>query len=119
MKSSSAIIVLLADRKQTQTAKALKAPGYRVVTTYTPDHAVAVCVNNPVDIVILDQEHFIQTEGWSVAKSIKMIRQKICVILAVRGKIIGNYLPDGVDVIVPDHDVAALLAAVKHLLKGY
>jgi len=119
MKPPSAIIVLLTDKKQTQTAKVLKAPGYRVMTTFTPDHAVAICVNNPVDIVILDQEHFVQTEGWSVAKSIKMIRQKVCVILAVRGRIIGNYLPDGVDVVVPDHDVQALLTAVKHLLKGY
>jgi DNA-binding response OmpR family regulator len=119
MKTSSDIIVLLADRKQSQTAKALKAPGFEVMTTYTPDHAVAICVNNPVDIVILDQEHFIQTEGWSVAKSIKMIRSNVRVILIVRGKLVGNYLPDGVDMVVQDHDAQALLAAVKHLLKGY
>lgn len=119
MNDNSAIIVLLADRKHSQTSRALKGPGYRVVTTYTPDHAVAICVNNPVDIVILDQEHFIQTEGWSVAKSIKLIRQKVCVVLIVRGKILGNDLPDGVDAIVPDHDAATLLATVKHLLKAY
>ena len=119
MKNSSATIVLLADRRQSQTAKALKGSGYRLVTTFTPDHAVAICVNNPVDVVILDQEHFIQTEGWSVAQSLKLIRNSLCVILVVRGKIVGSDLPTGVDAVVPDHDAMALTATLKHLLKGF
>jgi hypothetical protein len=112
-------IVLLADRRHSQTAKTLKGLGYRLVTTFTPDHAVAICVNNPVDAVILDQEHFIQTEGWSVAQSLKLIRRNLCVILVVRGKIVGSNLPNGVDAVVPDHDSQALLATLKHLLKGF
>ncbi len=89
------------------------------MTTFTPDHAVAICVNNPVDVVILDQEHFIQTEGWSVAKSLKLVRANLCVILVVRGKIIGSEPPEGVDAVVPDHDAQALSAALRHLLKGF
>jgi hypothetical protein len=89
------------------------------VTTFTPDHAVAMCVNNPVDAVILDQEHFIQTEGWSVAQSLKMIRRNLCVLLVVRGKLIGGDLPAGVDAVVPDHDALALTATLKHLLKEF
>ncbi|HZI58301.1 MAG TPA: hypothetical protein VFF39_16080 [Verrucomicrobiae bacterium] len=119
MKTSSPTIVLLADRRHSQTAKALKSSGYHLVTTFTPDHAVAICVNNRVDVVILDQEHFIQTEGWSVAKSLKMIRANLCVVLVVRGKIVGSEPPDGVDAVVPDHDAQALLASLKHLLKGF
>ncbi|HEY3768333.1 MAG TPA: hypothetical protein VGN44_06650 [Candidatus Angelobacter sp.] len=119
MKTSSATIVLLADRKQSQTAKTLKGAGYQLMTIYSPDHAVAICVDNPVDMVILDQEHFIQIEGWSVAKSLKMIRQKVCIVLVVRGKIVGTEPPDGVDAVVPDHDSLSLIATVKHLLKGY
>ena len=118
MKTSSPTIVLLADRRHSQTARALKSSGYHLVTTFTPDHAVAFCVNNRVDVVILDQEHFIQTEGWSVAKSLKMIRANLCVVLVVRGKIVGSEPPDGVDAVVPDHDAQALLASLKHLLKG-
>lgn len=119
MKNPSAIIVLLADKKHTQTSRALESSRYRLMTTFTSDHAVAICVNNPVDVVILDQEHFIHTEGWSVAKSIKLIRNKVFVVLIVRGKIDGNEMPDGVDAIVPDHDAPTLLATVKHLLKGF
>lgn len=119
MKGSHTTIVLLADRRQSQTAKTLKGLGFRLVTTFTPDHAVAICVNNHVDAVILDQEHFIQTEGWSVAQSLKMIRRSLCVILVVRGKLVGSDLPAGVDAVVPDHDAIALTATVKHLMKGF
>jgi DNA-binding response OmpR family regulator len=118
MKNPSVTVVLLADRRQSQTAKALKGSGYRVVTTFTPDHAVAMCVNNPVHAVILDQEHFIQTDGWSVAQSLKMIRNKLCVVLVVRGRIVARELPAGVDALVPEHDGAALLATLRELLKG-
>ncbi|HEY2914702.1 MAG TPA: hypothetical protein VGK21_15160 [Candidatus Angelobacter sp.] len=119
MKGSQITIVLLVDRRNSQTAKALKSSGYRLMTTFTPDHAVAICVNNPVDAVILDQEHFILTKGWSVAQSLKLIRNNLCVILVVRGKIVGSDLPAGVDAVVPDHDPLALTATIKHLLKGF
>lgn len=118
-KSYTATVLLLADRRNSQTAKTLKGSGYRVMTTFTPDHAVAICVNNTVDAVILDQEHFIQTEGWSVAQSIKMIRNKVCVILVVRGKLVANKLPDGVDAVVPESDAQSLAATIRHLLKGF
>lgn len=87
--------------------------------TFTPDHAVAICVNNTVDAVVLDQEHFIQTEGWSVAQSLKMIRRTMCVILVVRGKIVDNTLPSGVDAVVPESDPQALLVSLKNALKGF
>src|SRR5579859_7159829 len=119
MKGSQITIVLLADRRHSQTAKALKGLGYRLVTTFTPDHAVAICVNNPVDAVILDQEHFVQTEGWSVAKSLKMIRNSVCVILVMRGRMIGQELPSGVDAVVAEHASQALLDSLKTLLRPF
>jgi len=118
-KPHSPTVLLLADRRNSQTARVLKTHGYRVMTTYTPDHAVAICVNNPVDAVVLDQEHFVVTEGWSVAQSLKMIRSSVCVILIVRGKIIARNLPQGVDGIVPESDMQSLLATLTHVLKGF
>jgi DNA-binding response OmpR family regulator len=123
MKAPLATIVLLADRRQSQTAKSLKGSGYRVLTTFTPDHAVAVCVNTLVRAVILDQDHFIQTDGWSVAQSLKMIRNNICVILVVRGRVLrekvaGRMVPAGVDAVVPEQDDQRLLAVLKQLLDG-
>ena len=109
-------MLLLADRRNSQTARMLKGSGYRLMMTFTPGHAVAICVNNPIDAVVLDQEHFVQTEGWSVAQSIKMIRHRICVLLVVRGKIVANTLPAGVDAIVPESDPEALIAGIRQLL---
>ncbi len=117
MKSSTHTILLLADRRHSETAKTLKGYGYKVMTTYTPDHAVAICVNNRVDAVILDQEHFVQTEGWSVAQSLKMIRHNICVVLVVRGKIVAKVLPEGVDFVVPEQNMTALTNALKQALR--
>jgi DNA-binding response OmpR family regulator len=119
MKPKAATVLLLADRRSSQTARALKGSGYRVMTTFTPDHAVAICVNNQVNAVILDQEHFIETEGWSVAKSLKMIRNNVCIILVVRGKMVGYTLPAGVDAVVAEHDSQALLASLRNLLQGF
>lgn len=118
-KATSATVLLLADRRRSSTARALKGSGFRLMTTFTPDHAVAICVNNSVDAVILDQEHFVQTEGWSVAQSLKMIRRSLCVILVVRGMIVANALPAGVDAMVPESDPQALLASMNHLLKSF
>jgi hypothetical protein len=119
VKPHSAIVLLLADRRHSQTAKVLKTSGCRLMMTFTPDHAVAICVNNPVDAVILDQAHFVQTEGWSVAQSLKMIRNNVCVVLVVHGKIMGKRMPEGVDAVVPENDPDALIATLKDLLKGF
>jgi response regulator RpfG family c-di-GMP phosphodiesterase len=108
-------ILLLVDSRRSRTARVLKDLGYGIMTTYTPDHAVAICVNNRVDAVVLDQQHFIQTEGWSVANSLKMIRATICVVLIVRGKVVSPGLPDGVDAVIADRDQNGLLRFLEKL----
>lgn len=109
-------ILLLVDRRQSRTARMLKTSGYNITTTYTPDHAVAICVNNRIDAVVLDQQHFIETEGWSVAKSLKMIRGNVCVVLVVRGRILSHSLPEGVDAIVAESDGNELLETLERML---
>src|SRR5690348_13100413 len=115
---SKRTVLLLVDRRQSQTARLLSNSGYHVITTYTPDHAVAICVNNKVDVVILDQQHFVETEGWSVAKSIKMVRTSICVILVVRGKVVREDLPEGVDALLTERDQQGLLQRIGKMLES-
>lgn len=109
-------MLVVADRRQSQTSRALRAAGYRLMTSFTADHAVALCVNNDVSAVVLDQEHFVVTDNWSVAQSLKMIKARICVILIVRGKIVGRDLPPGVDVIIPEGDTKRLIRKLEELL---
>jgi len=113
---SNPVILLLVDRRQSRTARVLKSVGYNVITTFTPDHAVAISVSNKVEAVVLDQQHFVETEGWSVAKSLKMIRGNICVVLVVRGKLVTHERPEGVDAIVPEHDDKGLLDILDRML---
>ena len=113
---SKPTVLLLVDRRQSHTTRLLKDSDYHVMTSYTPDHAVAICVNNKVDVVILDQEHFVETEGWSVAKSIKMVRTSICVILVVRGKVVTEDMPEGVDGLMTERDHRGLLAMIGKML---
>ncbi len=114
--NSKPCIVLLVDRRQSRTARMLKSAGYNIITTFTPDHAVAICDNNKVDAVVLDQQHFIETEGWSVANSIKMIRPNICVLLVVHATLVNDEAPRGVDAIAADHDDDALLQTLDRAL---
>ena len=86
------------------------------MTSFTPDHAVALCVNNPVHAVVLDQAHFVVTDSWSVAQSLKMIKARMCVLLIVRGSIVGKDLPDGVDAVIPEGDTQSLLKTLQELL---
>jgi PleD family two-component response regulator len=113
---SSPTVLIIADRRQSHTGRALKAAGYRVMTSFTPDHAVALCVNNPVDAVVLDQQHFVVTDDWSVAQSLKMIKARMCVLLVVRGKIVGKDLPPGVDAVIREGDTERLLKTLEELL---
>jgi len=113
----TATVLLLADRRRSPAAKFLRDSGFRLLTTFTPDHAVALCVNsNDIRVVVLDQEHFVTTDNWSVAQSLKMVRRNMCVVLVARGKIVGHTLPEGVDAIVAERDGASLTKAIKKLL---
>lgn len=109
-------VLLLADRRQSHTQQSLRAAGYHIMLSFTPDHTVALCVNHDVDAVVLDQEHFVVTEDWSVAQSVKMIKPRICVFLMVRGKIVGEELPSGIDAIISEGNTQALVARLQQLL---
>lgn len=115
---TSLTILLLADRRQSKTSKGLRAAGFHLLTTFTADHAVALCVNNDVDAVVLDQQHFVVTDGWSVAQSLKMIKARMCVVLVGRGKILARELPQGIDAIVPEGNTERLLNTLDQLLRA-
>ena len=109
-------VLLLADRRQSQTGKALRAAGYSLITSFSSDHAVALCLNNDINVVILDSEHFVVTENWSVAQSLKMIKARICVVLLAQGKISRDHMPPGIDAMVTDGDTGLLLKTLKRLM---
>ena len=109
-------ILLLADRRHSRAATAIRGAGYRLIMAFTPDHAVAICVENDVHAVVLDQDHFVVTEDWSVAQSLKMVKPRICVALIVRGELERQEMPVGVDATIPEGDTVALLETLSRLV---
>jgi hypothetical protein len=94
----------------------MRHAGFTVIDSFSADHAVAICVNNDIDAVVLDQDFFIQTQGWSVAQSLKSIRPKLCVLLISRAARFRDKLPEGVDMIVPQETPRHTIVALRRML---
>lgn len=93
----------------------MRDAGITVIETFTTDQAVALCVSNKIDCVVLDQEFFVETDGWSVAQSIKLVKPSICVLLATRARALNDRLPQGVDAMVSHNDTNVILDTVYNL----
>ena len=75
-----------------------------------------MCVSNSIDAVVLDQEFFIEVDGWSVAQSLKLVKPGMCVLLVTRANPVGKTgLPKGVDAMVSQRDGEAILKALRQL----
>jgi CheY-like chemotaxis protein len=79
---------------------ALPRREYEVVSATTPEQAVAVCVSNNLAAVVLDSEFSTET-GWSAARTFKMVRPHLPVVLL--GKDHEQGPPHGVDAVASNH----------------
>lgn len=109
-------VLLLTDRRRSGIKRHLTNAGYLVAETFTPDQAVAICVNSPVDVVVLDQSYFVETDGWSVAQSLKAVKATVCIVLVISVEKFNEELPQGVDAMVTGGDAAELLACLSRLV---
>jgi DNA-binding response OmpR family regulator len=94
----------------------MRHAGFTVIDSFTADQVVAICVNNSIDAVVLDQDLFVETEGWSVAQSLKLVRPKLCVLLVSRATRLHDRLPKGVDAVVPQEKPQLAVAALRKML---
>lgn len=114
-KPTKPTVLCVIDRRNSRTLRIIEGVGFRVLSTHSGDHAVALCVSQPVEAVVLERSLFIEVEGWSVAQSIKMVRPKTCVVLVTDGAPVTQMRPAGVDAIVQKSDLKTL-PAVLHTL---
>jgi len=110
-------VLLLTDRRKSVLKRHLTNAGYLVAETFTPDQAVAICVNSPVDAVVLDQSFFVETEGWSVAQSLKAVKANVCVILVISVEKFNEEVPQGVDAMVTGENSTDLLACLERIFQ--
>jgi hypothetical protein len=64
---------------------------------------------------VLDQSFFIETDGWSVAQSLKAVKANVCVVLVIPVERYTDELPQGVDAMITDENSADLLACLERL----
>jgi hypothetical protein len=73
-----------------------------------------LCLNNPVNAVIIDVCQLGEIEGWSVAQSIKMVKPSLPVVLLCHGAMPEKVeLPMGVDALASDSDLPGLLRILE------
>jgi len=109
------LIAWLISRADKLLLRKLETLGFKVLEAFTTDRLVADCVNQPVEVVILDQNFFVETAGWSVARSVKHIKPHAYVILVGRQSWPHDRLPKGVDAIVPVGEPQQLLGLLEQL----
>ena len=109
-------VLLLADRRNSNFKKTLGKAGFRVVESFTTDHAVAVCANNRIDAVVLNQNWFLETEGWSVARSLKAVKPSTRVLLILETHRVSPELPDGVDAMITVGHPAEVVSQLEKLI---
>jgi CheY-like chemotaxis protein len=90
---------------------AIPSQEYDVVSASTPEQAVAVCVSSQLAAVVLDSEFV--TDGWSAAKTLKLVNPKVPVVLL--GWPNHEGAPYGVDAIAETY--AHLVHKLEALLK--
>src|ERR1051325_9962131 len=108
-------IVCVVDRRRNSLSRTLRNDGNTVIESVTTDQAVALCVSNRIDAVVLDQEFFVEIDGWSVAQSLKLVKPSICVLLVTRARALHDKLPKGVDAMVAHREIKNILKTVKKM----
>ncbi len=110
-------IVCVVDRRRNTVARLLRSAGNVVIESFTTDQAVALCVSNRIDAVVLDQEFFVEIDGWSVAQSLKLVKPGVCVLLVTRATPLRKTLPEGVDAMAAHGNATQILETLRHLTK--
>ena len=109
-------MLLLVDRRSSALKRYLAQAGYDVVESFTTDRAVAICVNNEIDVAVLDQACFVETDGWSVAQSLKVVKPNLCIVLVSSAKKLKGSLPQGVNALVNAANPEKVVDEVERLL---
>ncbi len=114
-KTLTARVLLVVDRRLSSVAQVLRRAGVEIETTYSVDHAVALCVSHEYDAVVLDQDFYVEVDGWSVAQSLKLVKANQCIVLVTSGKPFGKQLPRGVDAVIESRRLRELPQMLRRL----
>lgn len=94
----------------------INAAGLDVALVFTSDYAVAACASNDFAAVLLDAA-LIRNDDWSVAKSLKLIKPSVPILLVdSRNVSRKDTLPPNIDALAKLDDPKDVLLKLKGLL---
>jgi DNA-binding NtrC family response regulator len=115
---TDSLILLLLETHSRFLQQFLESQGYATAYASAADHALALCVSNPVQAIVIDQCLLEDVDGWSVAQSVKMVKPSLPVILLCHGPAPAKVtLPTDVDFLVSDADIQQLTAVLRQSVR--
>ena len=96
-----------------QLERLLREQGYKLVVPATADHAIAICLNNRIQAVLIDSQSLDEKEDWSLAQSVRAVSPDTPVLLLVRSPAEQTSLPEAVDCVVSDKDPQQILIQLR------
>ncbi len=95
---------------------AISVSGYQVLLAFTADQGVAACMSSHIAAVVLDAA-FMREADWPVAKSLKLIRPSLPILLLDgRDATRRDGLPGWIDAVATKESPEDVLARLKELL---
>jgi len=94
----------------------VKTSGFEVIVAFTADQGVAIYMGNQVAAVLLDAA-FIRNDDWTVAKSLKLIKPGVPILLLdCRDPSRSEGLPPSIDAVASSGDPKKVLAELRRCL---
>ncbi len=94
---------------------AISLSGYQVSLAFTTDQGVAACMSNHIAAVVLDAT-FMREADWPVAKSLKLIRPSLPILLLDGRDARRGGLPGWIDAVASRESAEEVLARLRELL---
>ena len=107
------LILLLIGGEHGQLESLLREQGYRLVVPATADHAVAICLNNRIQAVLIDSQSLHENEDWSLAQSVRAVSPDTPVLLLVHSSAEQANVPEAVDCVVRETDPQQILIELR------
>lgn len=95
----------------------MKSGGLDVTAALTSDSGVALCLGNQFAAVVLDAA-LIRNDDWTVAKSLKLIKPGLPILLLDSRSISRNGLPPDIDALAAYDDPKEVLLKLRHLVSN-
>ena len=103
-------------RDMTPILREVKISGFEITVAFAADQGVAVCVGNQVAAILLDAA-FIRNDDWTVARSLKLVKPGIPILLLdCRGRSRGKDLPPDIDAVATSSDPKKVVAELRRCL---